>query len=42
VSVQIPQWLFSTMIWAAVGAVGAGALYLVLVLVREWRQGNLW
>jgi len=40
--VQLPEPLFTLMIWAAVVAVAAGALYLLWVLIREWRQGNLW
>ena len=39
---QVPQLVFEVGLWAALAAVGAGAVYLIVVLVREWRRKELW
>ena len=39
---QVPQLLFEVALWSALAVVGAGAVYLLVVLVREWRRGELW
>lgn len=39
---QIPEYAFSAGLWIAVALVAAGAVYLVVVLVREWRNDSLW
>ena len=39
---QLPAWLFSLALWAALGVVAAGAVYLLVVLVVEWRREELW
>lgn len=39
---QIPRVVFEIGLWAAAGVVAAAALYLLVVLVREWRDGQLW
>lgn len=41
-SLTIPQDLFVVALWAALAAVATAALYLLVVLVREWRRGELW
>jgi hypothetical protein len=38
----IPEVVFSVGLWAAYAFVAVGALYLLAVLVREWRAGTLW
>jgi hypothetical protein len=38
----IPAWLFSTALWAALVVVGAAAVFLLVMLVREWKDGSLW
>lgn len=39
---MIPVGLFTIGLWAAYALVGVGASYLLAVLVREWREGELW
>lgn len=39
---MIPVAVFEAGLWAAYALVAAGALYLLTVLVREWRTGKLW
>ena len=39
---QIPPLLFELALFAAVAGVGSGAIYLLVVLVREWRSGEIW
>ena len=39
---QVPQMVFDAGLWFAIAAVTAGAVYLLIVLVREWRRGELW
>jgi len=38
----IPAWLFEVVIWASVIGVAIGALFLLAILIREWRAGRLW
>lgn len=38
----IPSGLFSIMLWGALAIVAAAAIYLLAVMVREWRSGSLW
>jgi hypothetical protein len=38
----IPAPVFSFALWAALGVVAVAATYLLVVLVREWRDGSLW
>jgi hypothetical protein len=40
--VTFPSWLFGLMLWSAVGLVALGAIYLLVVLVREWMRQKLW
>lgn len=39
---QIPAPLFTAALWLALAAVASGATYLLLVLTKEWRRGQLW
>ena len=32
----------TVLIWASLACVGAGALYLLVILVREWKNRELW
>ncbi len=38
----IPRWLFQGALWAALGVVSLAALYLLVMLVVEWKKGELW
>jgi len=40
--VTIPAWLFSAALWGALLIVAAAAVYLLVVLAAEWRDGRLW
>jgi hypothetical protein len=40
--VIIPEPLFAFALWAAIGGVACGAVYLLAALVSEWRRGRLW
>jgi len=39
---MIPETLFAMGLWIAYALVAVGAIYLLAVLAREWRAGNLW
>jgi hypothetical protein len=39
---RIPEDIFTVAVWAAYISVGAGSLYLLIVLVREWIRRELW
>lgn len=39
---MIDSTLFAILVWAALAVVGGGAIYLLVVLVSEWRRGRLW
>lgn len=39
---QIPLSIFVIALWASLGAVAAGALYLLVVLLKEWARKELW
>ena len=39
---QIPVVLFEITLWTAVLGVGLAAVYLLSVLVLEWRRKELW
>jgi hypothetical protein len=38
----IPETVFVVMLWAALVIIAGGAVYLLAVMIREWRDGNLW
>ena len=38
----VPEALFTLALWGSVGAVAAGAAYLLVILLKEWRAGDLW
>jgi hypothetical protein len=38
----IPQEIFSALLWGAVLCVAGASVYLLIVLVRDWRTRNLW
>ena len=38
----LPGWLFEALLWGALLVVAATAVFLLAVLVREWRDGTLW
>ena len=38
----VPAWMFSLALWSSLFVVAAAAVYLLVVLVREWRDGRLW
>lgn len=38
----VPAWLFTAMLWGALAVVALAALFLFIVLLREWRDGSLW
>lgn len=38
----VPASVFSFALWAALSVVAVAAIYLLVVLVREWRDGTLW
>jgi hypothetical protein len=39
---MIPVAVFSIALWLALGCVGAAAIYLLIVLLGEWKRGELW
>lgn len=39
---MIPEIVFTIMLWAAVVIIAGGAVYLLAVMIREWKDGNLW
>ena len=39
---RIPAFLFDGMLWIALVGVALGAVYLLVVLVHEWKNGKLW
>ena len=39
---QIPEVVFSALLWLAIGCVSAATLYLLVVFVREWLSDDLW
>lgn len=39
---RIPGTVFDGMLWLALVGVALGAVYLLVVLVKEWRSGQLW
>ena len=41
-TMTIPAWIFSAMLYFAVFAVAVGAAYLLIVLVADWRNRRLW
>ena len=38
----IPDWIFELVIYISLLAVTGGAVYLLVVLSKEWRRGELW
>ncbi len=38
----LPATVFVLALWAAIAAVALAAAFLVVVLIREWRDGSLW
>ena len=39
---MVPAEVFSALLWGALGVVALAAVYLLVVLVREWLAGELW
>ena len=39
---MIPELWFAAGLWIAYTLVAGGAVYLLVVLTREWRAGRLW
>jgi hypothetical protein len=39
---QIPEAAFAAGLWTALALVAGGAVYLLVVLWREWRRKSLW
>lgn len=37
-----PETLFVALVWCALVGVAAGAMFLLVTLIREWRSGRLW
>jgi hypothetical protein len=38
----IPQSVFTAALWLALVVVALAAIYLLVMLVREWLKGELW
>lgn len=38
----LPEPIFVVMLWLALAALCGGAGFLIVVLVKEWRDGTLW
>ena len=38
----IPEGALALALWTAYAGVAIGAFYLLAILVREWRKGDLW
>ena len=38
----LPESIFLLMLWAAIGVVTGAAIWLLVALIREWKQGCLW
>lgn len=38
----VPAWLFTFGLWFAVACAGAGATYLLIILVKDWKSKSLW
>jgi hypothetical protein len=41
-TVLIGQLAFTLLLLVSLGGVATGALYLVVILIKEWRSGDLW
>ncbi len=39
---QVGSGVLTVALWLAVGVVSAASVGLIVVLVREWRNGELW
>lgn len=39
---MIPAFIFELGVWAAYAGVACGATYLLIVLVKEWKSGEIW
>jgi hypothetical protein len=39
---QLGETAFALLLLISLGAVAAGAIYLLVVLIKEWRSGDLW
>ena len=37
-----PQPLFVALVWCSLAGVSPGALFLLVMLIKEWKQGRLW
>lgn len=38
----IPVSLLAVAVWVAIAGVAGGSLYLLIVLLREWKNRSLW
>ncbi|MEQ8274995.1 MAG: hypothetical protein RMA76_21010 [Deltaproteobacteria bacterium] len=41
-STLVPEGLLTIALWAAVALSSVSTLFLLVVLVREWKDGTLW
>jgi hypothetical protein len=37
-----PETFFVALVWCALVGVAAAAIFLLVILVHEWRNGTLW
>jgi hypothetical protein len=40
--VLVSESALAILLWISLGAVAAGATYLLVMLIKEWRSGDLW
>lgn len=38
----VPEGLLTVALWASVGVSSVATTFLLVVLVREWKRGELW
>jgi hypothetical protein len=38
----LPQWMFATLVWGALGLAGLGAAGLLVLLVQDLRSRSTW
>ena len=38
----VPEGVFVALIWGAIALTIGGTLTLLILLVRDWKRGNLW